>query len=304
MRDLEGRAAVVTGAGSGIGRSIAVALGEAGVAVGVADIDLGNAEEVATEIEKAGGKAAAFAVDVSDFAAVSGLADAAEQALGPVSILVNNAGVTLRPLRPLWDTTVEDVQWCLDVNVMGVVHGFTAFVPRMRERGGTHHILSTSSLSTQVVQPGQAAYAASKCAVDGYLRVARHELGPEGFEISVLYPGVVLTNIGTTERLRPEGHRSADREVVSWQDYLRSSGRDTTMTFDEQGRQQHSPVNVPIEPAEVGPIVVRGIRESRTVIMTHPVPDHEVDARADEIKDASAHRRAEQEAGVVGLGEA
>lgn len=293
MQDLAGRRAVVTGAGSGIGRSIALTLAAEGVAVAVADIDKQNADTVATEIVESGGIAAGFAVDVADLESVTALAAAVRAALGEVGILVNNAGVTLRPLRPLWETTPDDVRWVMNVNFMGMVHGFTAFVPGMRELSGPKHIMTTTSLSTLVVQPGQAAYAASKSAVDGYLRVARHELGPEGFEVSALYPGVVLTNIGSTERLRPEGRRSADRDVLSWQGYLSQSGRDTEMTFDEQGRQQHSPVNVPIDPDRVGPIVVRGIREGRPVVMTHAVPDEEVDGRAHELKTAAAQRRAE-----------
>ena len=131
-RHLAGKTAVVTGAGSGIGRSLALLLAQRGALVQAADVDEASAETVAAEIRAAGGRAQAHAVDVADAGAVGRLADLVFAA-GPVDLLFNNAGIGLA--GELTDTTLSDWRRLIDVNLMGVVHGLHAFLPRLLAQG-------------------------------------------------------------------------------------------------------------------------------------------------------------------------
>ena len=148
MRELDGRVALVTGGGSGIGRGIALTLAGAGMRVVVADIERDAAEAVATEIAAAGGEASAETIDVTDPAAVEALADRCFEQHGGVDVLCNNAGV-LGP-TPIGPDSLDNWRWILDVNVLGVVHVINAFVPRMRarvgERGDEAHVVNTASI--------------------------------------------------------------------------------------------------------------------------------------------------------------
>src|SRR5262249_23199258 len=126
MDDLAGRTAVVTGGGSGIGRAIALELASAGMNVVIADIEPVPARDVATEVEALGTRALAVPTDVSDFAAVDALADAAYAEFGAVHVVCNNAGVLI--FGDLQDLKIEDWNWLLGVNVFGVLNGIYAFL--------------------------------------------------------------------------------------------------------------------------------------------------------------------------------
>src|SRR5439155_25915535 len=134
MKDLQGKTAVITGAGSGIGRGCAVAFAEAGMNVVVADIDEQSASVVAAEIEKLGTKAVAVQTDVADRTAVEALADAAWSAFGAAHLLHNNAGVSL--FVRMEDLTDEEWAWTISINLGGVVNGIQAFLPRFKALDG------------------------------------------------------------------------------------------------------------------------------------------------------------------------
>ena len=131
MDDLVGRTAVVTGGGSGIGRAIVLELGGAGMNVVVADIEEDAARSVASEAEAAGARAIAVRADVSEFASMQALADAAYAEFGAVHVLCNNAGVLI--FGDMQKLKIEDWNWLLGVNVFGVLNGIYAFLPRMLE---------------------------------------------------------------------------------------------------------------------------------------------------------------------------
>src|SRR5437868_5344771 len=135
MREFRDRVAVVTGGGSGIGAALCRRWAGAGMKVVVADIDLAAAERLSTALKSAGHEAIAAKVDVSRAAEVEQLATLAYGTYGSVDLLCNNAGIVPSGrYRPIWEYPLEDWQWALDVNLMGVVHGIRSFVPRMLEQ--------------------------------------------------------------------------------------------------------------------------------------------------------------------------
>lgn len=216
MEQLAGRTAVVTGGGSGIGLALAQALVAEGMRVVVADVDAAAASAAAKELDGRAGDAdgtadadgqAALAVvaDVRDRAAVEELARRAEEAFGPVHLLVNNAGVGSGGV-PLWETTANDWAWVSGVNLMGVVHGIQAFVPRMLAHGEPAHIVNTASLSGLVTFPLGGPYGSLKTAVVALSEQLLLELRAHDARIGVsaLCPAWVKTRILESERLRPE----------------------------------------------------------------------------------------------------
>jgi NAD(P)-dependent dehydrogenase (short-subunit alcohol dehydrogenase family) len=255
---------MVTGAGGGMGRSIAKSLAHGGSTVVVTDIELDAAQETADLIVADGGTAIARRLDVADAGAVNALADEIYAIYGHLDVLVNNAGVTMRPFRAVWDASPADFEWMMRINYFGVINGLLAFLPRMRAQGTRGHIVNTSSMATLSDVPGHGMYTASKAAVDGISTVLRAELQDQGNDIGVtiLYPGQVTTRIGTSERLRPEIDRSDNRQVKEY--------------------QRTNPAlahNEPLDPELVGDMVVRAIELDLPYVLTHPAPAESLNQR-------------------------
>ncbi len=211
MDDLAGRNAFVTGAGSGIGQGIARNLALAGVNVAVADIRKDAAEATAAAIVAAGGRAVPLALDVSDRTDVEHGADQAEQALGPIHIVCNNAGVAMHGV-PLEKIAANDWDWAIGVNVYGVIHGIQTFVPRMRAHGEGGHVVNTASIGGLQVNPSflTSAYSMTKYAVVALSEALEQELEGSGIGVSVLCPAAVATSIHLSERSRPDAARRPD----------------------------------------------------------------------------------------------
>ncbi|MCW2608181.1 MAG: sadH 2 [Frankiales bacterium] len=194
VADLTGRTAVVTGGGSGIGRSLCLLLGKRGARVHVVDRDLARAEAVAEEV---GG--VAHAVDVSDAAAVQALADTVF-AQGRVDLLFNNAGIG--HAGSVVDTTLEDWQRLVDVNLMGVVHGVHAFLPRLVQQGGPCAVVNTASMAGLMPSAGMVPYSTTKAAVLGLSEALDREVAGTGVRVHALCPGVIATDIIRTSTMR------------------------------------------------------------------------------------------------------
>jgi NAD(P)-dependent dehydrogenase (short-subunit alcohol dehydrogenase family) len=251
MKDLRGKKAVVTGGGSGIGRGIALALAAEGMDVVIADLDAETAATVADEAHACGVEAIAFDVDVTDASSLATLADRAYQRLGRCDLLSNNAGVAFQ--SKLEAASEQDWQWVMSVNLHGLVKACAAFVPRMRGQGGAAHIVNTASLAGLIpidfLDIG--IYTASKYAAVAFSETLHAELSPAGIDVSVLCPGMVRTNLGTTSaRHRPQRYGGPMAEP-----------EDEVPTDLEA---------MMMEPEEVGRIVVRAVRENRRYIVTHP----------------------------------
>ena len=203
MDSLQGKTAVVTGAGSGMGRAFAERFARAGMKVVLADVEAPTLDEAVAAITATGAEAIGVITDVTDGTAVDRLRDTAIERFGRVHVLCNNAGVA--GTGPLGGQYVNEAEWrwVLEVNLWGVVHGHRAFLPHMVEHGDAH-IVNTASMAGHY--PGHSAYSASKWAVvaiteglfqDPTLRAA-------GVGVSCLCPGWVNTAIADSARNRPE----------------------------------------------------------------------------------------------------
>jgi NAD(P)-dependent dehydrogenase (short-subunit alcohol dehydrogenase family) len=259
MDDLNGRVAVVTGGGSGIGRGIALGLAAEGMMVAVADIQPTNARAVAAEIESAGGRALAVGVDVTSAESLAAAAKDVVADAGGVNLLCANAGVLAR-IGTLADHSVADWEYMLSVNVMGVVKTVSAFLPALRSSAPDAHIVNTASLGglTAEVRAPIGGYIASKYACVGYSEMLRAELEDDGIGVSVLCPGVVASNLtGTSAENRPDAFGEQPAPQIP--------------TADTRDRAGAAKLGVHAMPAEdVGPIVIRAIRANRFLVLTHP----------------------------------
>lgn len=192
-REFVGKIAVVTGAGSGIGRSSAKLLAEHGAKVHCVDINGERAEETAAAIVADGGEAVVHVTDTSDLDAVSTLAERVYAEDSRVDILHNNAGIG--HAAPTVDTTPEDWRRVIDINLMGVANGIQAFVPRMLGQGGGAQIVNTASMAGLTPSAGMTPYVTSKFGVVGMSLSLDAELKPKGIRVMALCPGVISTNI-------------------------------------------------------------------------------------------------------------
>lgn len=194
---LDGRTALITGAGSGIGRALARALARRGCGLALADIDAAGLAETARLLQ-AGPRVSQHRLDVADRAAVAALPDAIRAAHPGLDLLVNNAGVALGgSFEQVGET---DFEWLVEINFWGVVRMTRAFLPLLRESPEAR-IVNLSSLYGLIAPPGQVAYAASKFAVRGFSHALAHELAGSSVGVTLVHPGGVATRIADSARL-------------------------------------------------------------------------------------------------------
>ncbi|HXP93873.1 MAG TPA: SDR family NAD(P)-dependent oxidoreductase [Candidatus Binatia bacterium] len=258
-----GKVAFVTGAARGIGLGIAKALAREGSDVALADVQSESLPRARAEIEALGVRAQAFALDVSDRAAVYRVADEVQAAFGKIHIVANNAGIGYTGV-PLHEVPDEDFDWVFAVNTFGVIHGIKAFVPKIIAHGEGGYVVNTASIAGLHVMPGwhQSLYAATKMAVVALSEGLRESLAPHGIDVSVLCPAGTNTAIYTSFQ---SGHLRPQR-------------------FGEQVRRELRPergaeLASGLSPDEIGRITVAAMKERAFFIFTHPESRAYVEAR-------------------------
>jgi len=191
-KDLYGKKAVITGAASGIGRELAVALARERCTLLLADINEAGLKQTLELVKLAGGSGETFLCDVSKLDNVTAIADHCFNTWGRVDLLINNAGVASAGF--MGDIPIEDWEWIMSINFWGVVYGCHAFVPRMKKQAGGH-IVNVASAAGILSSPEMAPYNASKAAVISISETLKGELAPYGIGVTVLCPTFVKTNL-------------------------------------------------------------------------------------------------------------
>ena len=268
MEHFDGRVAVITGAGSGIGRAVAGRAAAEGMRVVIADVELGALEEAAAEVEAAGAEVVVAPTDVSRPDQVDALAAIAYGRFGGVHLLCNNAGVFQGGIT--WQRELTDWEWVFGVNFWGVLHGIRSFVPRMLDGGDEGHVVNTSSLAGLLTVAYSGPYVTSKFAVLALTECLAHDLRAQGAPIgvSVLVPGLVDTKIAYSMRNRPDEPPSEAQAPDHH--FVEQALRDLT---GERG----------LAPAEVAALVFDAVRGDRFYVTTTDVTEDMLRERFDAI---------------------
>lgn len=241
MKELKNKVAVITGAGSGIGRALAIALAREGAKPAISDIDQGCLEETAKMIKEKGSQVYSHVLDVSKREDVYAYADRIVEETGGVDLVINNAGVTV--IDSGEDLTYEDFEWIMGINFWGMVYGTKAFVPHLKKRK-EGHIVNISSIFGVVGFPFQSAYNATKFGIRGFSEAMMMELAGTNIRISTVHPGGIKTDIARKCRFKKmEGVKDA-AEIVQKFDRAAATSSD-----------------------EAANIIIRGIRKNRERIL-------------------------------------
>lgn len=250
MQELRNKVAVITGGASGIGRALADRALEENMRIVLADVERDALDRAAGELQNAGAEVLAVRCDVSKPEAVDDLAKRTLDRFGAVHLLFNNAGVGSG--GPIWEQSLDDWQWVLGVNLMGVVYGIHTFVPIMLAQNEPSHIVNTASMAGLVTSPGMGAYNVSKHGVVTLSETLALELAERHapIKVSVLCPGWINTRIVEADRNRPGG----------------PSGDDSSrMNAAIRRAIAHG-----LPAAQVADLVFAAVRSGKFYILTHP----------------------------------
>ncbi|WP_436700215.1 SDR family NAD(P)-dependent oxidoreductase [Nocardioides sp. BYT-33-1] len=242
MKNLSNKVVVITGAGSGIGRALAVNLAGKGARLALSDVDTAGLDETAALAKDAGSPDVRTArLDVADREAFAAYAAGVAEHFGQVNVVVNNAGVALA--GDVVDLDYQDMEWIVGINFWGVVHGTKEFLPHLIA-SGEGHIVNLSSLFGLLAMPGQSAYNATKFAVRGFTEALREEMLIAGHNVGVtsVHPGGIKTAIARNARVSAKEDKAA-----------------TARLFDEKLAK--------MTPERAAEIIVRGIVKNQARVL-------------------------------------
>ena len=260
MEEFAGKTAVVTGAGSGMGKAFALRWAAEGMNLVIGDIQQDALDATAAEIAAGGASVAALRIDVSRLADIEALADLAESRFGKIHLVHNNAGVEGYLDGKIWEATARDWDWTLSVNLMSVVYGIRTFVPRMLAHGEPGHVVNTCSMTSVIAATNM--YGICKHAILAMTEVLNADLSAAGANVAAtgLCPGIIATNLFHGSRNR-QAELSNDGAMSASGSQLRD--------------HMHSVLSKGMPPSEVANLVVTAVREKRPYLLT----DHEWDTR-------------------------
>jgi NAD(P)-dependent dehydrogenase (short-subunit alcohol dehydrogenase family) len=262
MKNLAGRTAFVTGGANGIGLGLARALLAQGCKVAIADI---REEAIAAALKTLDNQEAiGVTLDVSSRTGFAAAADEVESRLGPVSLLFNNAGINL--FQTIDDSSFDDWDWVMGVNLHGVINGVMTFVPRMKANGQGGHVVNTASMASFLCGPAPGIYNTTKFAVRGMSESLRYSLAPHGIGVSVLCPGLVKSHIFASDEVRP--------------DALKAGAKPVNSEMVDRLEKLHQ---VGMEPDVIAARVIEAIAANRFYIFSHPEFRDELRGVFDEI---------------------
>jgi len=262
MKDFSGRTAFITGGANGIGLGLARALLAEGCKVAIADIREDSIAAALKTLDNS--EVIGVPLDVASRDGFAAAADEVEARLGPVSLVFNNAGINL--FQTIDESSFDDWDWLLRVNLNGVINGVMTFVPRMKANGLGGHVVNTASMAAFLCGPQPGIYNTTKFAVRGLSESLRYSLAPHGIGVSVLCPGLVKSRIHAAADTRPDdlkaGAKPVDSAMVARLAQVHQAG---------------------MEPDLVAERVIDAIRANRFYIFSHPEFRDELRELFDEI---------------------
>jgi NAD(P)-dependent dehydrogenase (short-subunit alcohol dehydrogenase family) len=269
MKELRGKVAAVTGAGSGLGRAMAIAFACEGMHVALADMNEAGLASTHSSVQAAGVKALSMRLDVAKANEVDAFAERTVNELGGIHVVCNNAGVAVSGAA--WENSEAEWQWILGANLWGVIHGVRAFTPRLIAQNDGH-IVNTASVAGLISPPGMAAYCVSKHAVVTLSEALHHDLRQRGSAVgvSVLCPAYVPTGIADAEPPQPA---AKSKERLAQEAQLRKAVASGKLSADDVART-----------------VVNAVRADRFYILTHPAIKGAVRARMEDVLEERAPR--------------
>ena len=277
MKDFNGKVAVITGGASGVGRSLAFALGRRGAKIAVGDVDGSAMEQIGQDLAAENIEATVEHCDVTSVDSLTALADAAAEKLGGLDIVFANAGIGAGESGAMWDYSEKDWQWCFNVNVWGVINSIRAFMPRLVAMAQpAHFVVTGSGNGAYTILPDAPIYTASKAAVHAITENLHYQVQAGGLPVvvSALFPGphVVDTGLFNSGRVRPEelqkdvpGNESGINSVDDMKKMMAEFGMELQVTH----------------PDEVAEMAVKGLQQDAFwLLQTTPETDEKIRARA------------------------
>lgn len=270
MKEVAGKVAFITGGDSGIGLGVARACADAGMKVVITYRTQAHLDDAMKYLQSAGSRVHAINLDVTDRAAMEKAALETLRVFQKVHLVVNNAGVAV--IGGLSTATYDDWDWAMSVNLNGVFNGVRTFLPRIQAHGEGGQMVATSSLAGLLAHGPAGVYTASKFGVVGMMEALRNELADTNIGVSVFCPGLVNTNIGTSNRNRPatlaDSGFKPDAKMLA--------------RMPKEMRQMRGPPPG-MDAYEAGKRVLQGIRDNDLYILTTPEYEDEFRARGEAI---------------------